>query len=76
MAQRGSWCGGCRVAISREDIEAKANEIVAAIDETRESAKSTAVAAGVVVAVLIAIAFILGRRRGGRNKTMVEVYRV
>jgi hypothetical protein len=64
------------VAISREDIEAKANEIVAAIDETRESAKNTAVAAGVVVAVLIAIAFILGRRRGGRNKTMVEVYRV
>jgi hypothetical protein len=64
------------VAISREDIEAKANEIVAAIDETKESAKSTAVAAGVIVAVLIAIAFILGRRRGGRNKTMVEVYRV
>ena len=64
------------MAISREDIEAKANEIVAAIDETRESAKNTAVAAGVVVAVLIAIAFILGRRRGGRNKTMVEVYRV
>jgi hypothetical protein len=64
------------VAISREDIEAKANEIVAAIDETKESAKSTAVAAGVVVAVLIVIAFIMGRRRGGRNKTMVEVYRV
>jgi hypothetical protein len=64
------------VAITRQDIEAKANEIVAAVDQTRESAKDTAVVAGVVVALLIVAAFILGRRRGSRNKTMVEVYRV
>lgn len=64
------------MAISKEDIEAKAREIVSAIDETKESAKSTAVTAGVVVAVLIAVAFIVGRRRGSRSKTMVEVYRV
>jgi hypothetical protein len=64
------------VTISREDIEAKANEIVDAIEQTKESAKNTAVVAGVVVAVLIVIAFIVGRRRGSRNKTMVEVYRV
>ncbi|HEX5696128.1 MAG TPA: hypothetical protein VFZ15_07060 [Acidimicrobiia bacterium] len=62
--------------ITRQDIEAKANEIVAAVDQTRESAKGTAVVAGVVVALLIVAAFILGRRRGSRNKTMVEVYRV
>jgi hypothetical protein len=62
--------------ITRQDIEAKANEIVAAVDQTRESAKDTAVVAGVVVALLIVAAFILGRRRGSRNKTMVEVYRV
>jgi hypothetical protein len=64
------------VPITRQDIEAKANEIVAAVDQTRESAKDTAVVAGVVVALLIVAAFILGRRRGSRNKTMVEVYRV
>jgi uncharacterized membrane protein YvbJ len=64
------------VTITREDIEAKANQIVAAVNETTESAKDTAVIAGVVVAVLILVAFFFGRRRGSRNKTMVEVYRV
>ena len=62
--------------ISREDIEAKANQIVSAIDQTRESAKNTAVLAGVVIAVLLVISFIMGRRRGRQNKTMVEVYRI
>ncbi len=64
------------MTITREDIEAKANQIVSAVNETKESAKDTAVIAGVVVAVLILAAFIFGRRRGSRNKTMVEVYRV
>ena len=64
------------MTISRQDIEAKANEIVSAIDQTKESAKDTAVVAGVVVALLIVAAFIFGRRRGSRNKTLVEVYRV
>lgn len=64
------------MTITRQDIEAKANEIVAAVNETKESAKNTAVIAGVIVAALIALSFILGRRRGSRNKTLVEVYRV
>jgi hypothetical protein len=64
------------VPISREDIEAKANEIVSAIDQTKQSARDTAVLAGMVIAVLVVIAFVVGRRRGQRNKTMVEVYRV
>jgi hypothetical protein len=64
------------VPISREDIEAKANEIVSAIDQTKQSARDTAVLAGVVIALLVVIAFVVGRRRGQRNKTMVEVYRV
>jgi hypothetical protein len=34
------------------------------------------VAAGVVVALLVLAAFIFGRRRGSRNRTLVEVYRV
>jgi len=64
------------VSVTRDDIEAKALEIVGAIDETKEAARNTAVVAGVVVAVVVAVAFIMGRRRGARNKTLVEVYRV
>jgi hypothetical protein len=64
------------VTISRDDIEAKARQIVDAIDETKESAKNTAVLAGVAIAIVVVIAFIYGRRRGSRNKTLIEVYRV
>ncbi len=64
------------MTVTRDDIEAKAREIVDAVDQTKESARNTAVLAGVVVAVLVAAAFIMGRRRGSRNKTLVEVYRV
>jgi len=62
--------------VTRDEIEAKAMELVGAVDETVDSAKSTAIIAGVVIAILIGVAFVVGRRRGARNKTMVEVYRV
>lgn len=64
------------MTITRDDIEAKAREIVGAVDETVDSVKDTAIIAGVVVAVLIGVAFVIGRKRGARNRTMVEVYRV
>ncbi len=64
------------MTISRDDIEAKAREIVSAIDETRESAKDTAMVVGIAVAAVVVFAFFFGRRRGSRNKTLVEVYRV
>jgi hypothetical protein len=64
------------VTISRDDIEAKAREIVSAIDETKDSAKDTAMLVGVAIATVVVIAFFFGRRRGSRNKTLVEVYRV
>lgn len=62
--------------VQPSDIEAKAREIEAALDETREAAQNTAVIAGVVGAVVVAAAFLLGRRRGKRSKALVEVYRV
>jgi len=62
--------------VTPADIEAKARELEAAVEETRQSAKDTAVLAGVVIAVLVVIAFAIGRRRGKRNKALVEVYRV
>ncbi len=64
------------MTVTRDDIEAKAREILGAVEETRESARDTAVMAGVAIAILVAIAFLVGRRRGSRNKTLVEVYRV
>jgi hypothetical protein len=52
------------VTITRQDIEAKANQLVSAVNQTKDSARDTAVVAGVVVAVLVLLAFIFGRRRG------------
>lgn len=65
-----------QLMVQPSDIEAKAREIEAALDETRESAMNTAVVAGVVVAMVVATAFLIGRRRGKRSKALVEVYRV
>ena len=62
--------------VQRADIEAKAKEIEAALAETKESAQNTAVLAGVAVIVVVAIAFIIGNRKGKAGKTLVEVYRV
>jgi hypothetical protein len=64
------------LTLSRDDIERKAQELIGAVDQTKESVQNKAVIAAVVVAGVVATAFILGRRRGGRNKTVVEVYRV
>ena len=64
------------MAITREDIEAKARELVGVVDETKEAVQQKAMLGAVAGAVVVAAAFILGRRRASRNKTMVEVYRV
>jgi len=68
--------GECSVTITRDDIEAKAQEIVGVVDRTKESAQDKAMIGAVVVAVIVVAAFVIGRRRGNRNKTVVEVYRV
>jgi hypothetical protein len=62
--------------VQRADIEAKAKEIEAALQETKESAQNTAVLAGVAVIIVVLIAYILGNRKGKAGKTLVEVYRV
>ena len=64
------------MTITRDDIEAKAQEIVNVLDETRESAQDRAIIGAIVVGVIVTAAFVIGRRRGGRNRTVVEVYRV
>ena len=63
--------------ISRADIEAKLRELQGGYAETRESALTTAITVGAVVAVgVVAVAFLLGRRRGRKRTTVVEVRRI
>lgn len=63
--------------ITRGDIEAKLREIRGEVDETTGAAKPYALAAGVVVAVaVVGLAFVLGRRKGKKRTTVVEVRRV
>ncbi len=62
--------------ISRDDIEAKLREIQGEVDDTAESAKGMAVAVGAALAVgAVVLIFILGKRRGKRKTTIVEVRR-
>lgn len=63
--------------ITRDDLEAKLRQLQGGVDESKESAISTAIAVGAVVAVaVVATAFLLGRRRGRRRTTVVEVRRI
>ena len=63
--------------VTRADIEAKLSQIKGVTDDTTEvaegAAKTGLVFAGIAVVVL---AFFLGRRRGHKKSTIVEVRRV
>jgi hypothetical protein len=63
--------------ITRADIESKLREMQGEVQETAEAAKVPlmAIAAGVVAVVVVA-AFLLGKRRGRRRSTVVEIRRV
>jgi len=63
--------------VSRADIEAKLREIRGEVDTTTGAAKPYALAAGVAVAVaVVAFAYVMGRRKGRKRTTVVEVRRV
>lgn len=51
-------------------------ELVDVVDETAESVKNKAMIGALIVAGVVVAAFLIGRRRGSRNKTLVEVYKV
>jgi hypothetical protein len=69
--------GNGQATVTRADIEAKLREIQGVTDSTGEVAQNAAkpvlVAVGVAVVV---VAFLLGRRRGRKHSTIVEVRRV
>jgi hypothetical protein len=63
--------------ITRADIEAKLAEIGGEVDDQVANTKQLAITAGaVVLAVVIAGVFLLGRRRGKKLTTIVEIRRV
>ena len=63
--------------ITRADIEAKLAEIGGEVDETVSSSKQMVItAAAVAAAVVIAAVFLLGRRKGKKLRTIVEIRRV
>ena len=63
--------------VSRDDIEAKLREIRGDVDSVGENAKQYALIAGAVVAVVVVgLAFTLGKRKGKKKRTVVEVRRV
>ena len=63
--------------ISRSDIEGKLREIRGEVDTTATAAKPAAMAVvGVVAVVVIGAAYLLGRRKGKKKSTVVEIRRV
>ena len=63
--------------VTREDIEAKLREIRGEVTAAGDRAKVPAIAIGAVVVVgLVGLAFVMGRRRGRKATTVVEVRRV
>lgn len=70
----GSGPGG-RIEIS--DIQAKLEEIRGDTTEAVEKAKPVALAGAIAgVVVLVGVAFLLGRRKGRRKSTWVEIRRL
>jgi hypothetical protein len=63
--------------IGRDDIEAKLRELQGEVEMIGEEARSYGITVAIAVAVgIVAVAFVLGRRRGRRNRTIVEVRRI
>ena len=63
--------------IDRSTIEAKLREIRGEVDTTTEAAKPAVMTIALVAgAVLIGAAYLLGKRKGRKRQTVVEVRRV
>ena len=63
--------------IGRDDIEAKFRELQGEVEIIGEEARSYGLTVAIVVVVaVVGVAFVLGRRRGRRNRTIIEVRRV
>jgi hypothetical protein len=63
--------------ITKDDIRAKLQELSGPVDQGVNQAKSVGVAAAVAIgAVLVIGAYVMGRRKGKRRSTIVEIRRI
>jgi len=63
--------------VTRADIEAKFGELQGDVESAGEAAKGMGIViAGVVAVVVIGVVFMLGKRRGKRQNTTIEIRRV
>ena len=63
--------------ITKDDLESKFRELEGEASSTAQSAKSYALAAAAVAVVTVAtVAFLLGRRKGKKKTTVVEIKRI
>ncbi len=63
--------------VTRGDIEAKVRQLQGEVEQAGESAKGPAmVVAAVAAVVLLGVVFLLGKRRGKRQTTTIEIRRV
>ena len=73
----GALMGAPAPKISSDDIEAKFRELAEDVDVITNDVRSVAVtAAAVGLAAVVVVAFWLGRRRGKRGATVLEIRRV
>jgi hypothetical protein len=69
--------GNGKSTVTRSDIEAKLQEIRGVTDTTTEVAQDAAKPVLVILGVVaVLVAFLLGRRRGRKRSTIVEVRRI
>jgi len=63
--------------VTREDIEAKLRELRGEVEQTGQQAKQVGLYVGVAAAVVVVgVVFWLGRRKGKKETTIVEIRRV
>lgn len=65
------------MTIQREDLEAKLREIESIVEETKVQVKNTGVVLALATVVTIALAFVVGKKRGKQaGGARVEVFRL
>ena len=62
--------------IDREVIEAKARQLEEAIDETQQAVKSGAMMVAIGVGAVVALSYVLGRRKGKSSSAHIEIHRL
>ena len=63
--------------VTRDDIEAKLRELRGEVDERADAARLPTIAIAVAIGVVtVAAAYWIGRRKGKRRQTVLEIRRI